>query len=73
MYIISLINKINNITKDKCVFVDDSLCSFTSRWGKKQKVGAIKNGRLVPDYLQTCNSIFLFIYVYFLPKNDKNA
>jgi hypothetical protein len=79
--IISVINKINNFTKAKSseslwiYRYSDSLCSFTSRWGKKTatKVGAIKNSRLVPDYLQTCKSTFrililwkhIYIFIYF--------
>ena len=48
---------------------------------KKPKVDAIKNNRLVPNYLQTCSSTFCiyivekylyfyFISVYFSQKND---
>jgi hypothetical protein len=48
---------------------------------KKPKVDAIKNNRLIPNYLQTCSSsfciyivekylYFYFISVYFSKKND---
>ena len=48
---------------------------------KKPKVDAIKNNRLIPNYLQTCSSTFCiyivekylyfyFISVYFSQKND---
>jgi hypothetical protein len=51
---------------------------------KNPKVDAIKNNRLIPDYLQTCSSTFriyiagkylyfYFISVYFSQKNDINC
>jgi hypothetical protein len=81
MCIISVINKIKNFTKAKSsvkwlVFVDsDSLnLQFHIKVRQKNpKVGAIKNNRLVPDYLQTYNSTFRiliswkqnYIFIYF--------
>jgi hypothetical protein len=80
MYIISVINKINNFTKDIVVdivalFVDIVTVFAISHQGeaKNPNVGAIKNSRLVPDYLKTCNSTFrililwknIYIFIYF--------
>jgi hypothetical protein len=80
IYIISAINKINNFTKDivvdiVTVFVHILTVFAISHQGeaKKSNVGAIKNSRLVPDYLQTCNSTFpililwknIYIFIYF--------
>ena len=40
----------------------DSLCNSHHDEPKKTKVDAIKNNRLIPNYLQTCSSIpFAFI------------
>jgi hypothetical protein len=80
IYIISAINKINNFTKDivvdiVTVFVHILTVFAISHQGeaKNPNVGAIKNSRLVPDYLQTCNSTFrililwknIYIFIYF--------
>jgi hypothetical protein len=81
MYIISVINKINNFTNDKRVFVDAVTilnCNFSISHqdrqddAKNSNVGAIKNSILVPGYLQTCSSSFCiyivekYLYFYFI-------
>jgi hypothetical protein len=42
------------MTSESLYGYSDSLYNFTSWWAKKTKVDAIKNKRLIPNYLQTC-------------------
>jgi hypothetical protein len=68
MYIISVINKINNFTNDKHVFVDMVTVFAISHHDepKNPNVDAIKNNRLIHNYLQTCRILWKNIYIFIL-------